>query len=52
MAMKACHPKVLKVKPPGNFGSPLEAFSFGGDPMPAEEFKRKFTAILDALVKG
>jgi hypothetical protein len=30
MAMKACHLKVLKVKPPWDFGSLLEAFSFGG----------------------
>jgi hypothetical protein len=30
MAMRKCHPKVLKVKPPRNFGSLLEAFSFQG----------------------
>jgi hypothetical protein len=30
MAMKECHPKVLKVKPLRDFGSLLEAFSFGG----------------------
>jgi hypothetical protein len=30
MAMKACRQKVLKVKPPRDFGSLLEAFSFGG----------------------
>jgi hypothetical protein len=28
MAMKSSHPKVLKVKPPRDFGSLLEAFSF------------------------
>jgi hypothetical protein len=27
--MKARHPKVLKVKPPRDFGSPPEAFLFG-----------------------
>jgi len=29
MAMKECLPKGLKVKPPRDFGSLLEAFSFG-----------------------
>jgi hypothetical protein len=29
MAMKARHPKVLKVKPPRDFCSLLEAFVFG-----------------------
>jgi hypothetical protein len=29
MAMKTSLPKVLKVKPPRNFGSFPEAFSFG-----------------------
>jgi hypothetical protein len=28
MAMKARHPKVLKVKPPRDFDALLEAFSF------------------------
>ena len=51
--MKACRPKVLKVKPlrdsrflSGGF------FISGGDPMSAESFKRKLTAILSADVKG
>jgi hypothetical protein len=30
MAMKECHPKVLKVKPPKEFCSFTEAFSFRG----------------------
>jgi len=31
MAMKECHPKGLKGKPPRDFGSFPEAFWFGGD---------------------
>jgi hypothetical protein len=30
LAMRTCHPKVLKVKPPRIFGYLLEAFSFSG----------------------
>jgi len=30
MAMRASHAKVLKMKPPGDFGSLSEAFSFRG----------------------
>jgi len=30
MAMKECHPKVFRVKPPRDFGSFLEAFLFKG----------------------
>jgi len=50
--MRASHSKGWKVKPPGNLGSSLEAFHCGGDPMSAESFKRKLTAILSADVKG
>jgi len=30
LAVKECHPKGLKVKPPRDLGPFLEAFSFGG----------------------
>ena len=42
--MKACHPKVLKVKPPRESYTPLGAFILGGgETRNTQEFKRKPT---------
>jgi hypothetical protein len=48
MAMKSCHPKVLKVKPPRDFSSLLEAFSFERWPrMDSRHIKRVNIVIED-----
>jgi hypothetical protein len=44
--------KGLKVKPPRDLCSFSEAFSFWGDPMNTQDFKRKLTAVFSADVAG
>ena len=50
--MKTRHQKVLKVKPPEDIRSLLEAFSLEGDPLGTRDFKGKLTAVFRPDVAG